>query len=78
MARTKTNAAVFTAPVLPEAGARIGSVDGPGVFPRDNAGTVICQIDNQWGSHVLVMMDDGTTKTCHGMNSGPGIGWHYL
>lgn len=78
MARTKVKRVVFIAPVLPEAGARIGSVDGPGVFPRDNAGTVITQYEDRWGKHALVQMDKGGTKVCESMNSGPGIGWHYL
>lgn len=32
----------------------------------------------EYCSHALVLMDDGTTRTCHGMNRGPGIGWHAI
>lgn len=63
---------------LPEPGQRVGVVYGPGEFANDNAGTVICHITNRWGTHALVMMDSGQTKTCHGMNSGPGVGWHAI
>lgn len=79
MARTaKTRTAVFSKPQLPAAGARIGVVCGPGEFARDNAGTVIAKIENRWGEHALVMMDNGTVRDCNGMNTGPGIGWHYI
>lgn len=61
---------------LPEPGQRIGVVCGPGEFAKNNAGTVMCHITDRWGTHALVMMDSGKTKTCHGMNAGPGIGWH--
>lgn len=61
---------------LPIPGQRIGSVCGPGEFPADNAGTVICQIEDRWGTHALVMMDSGRVDTCHGLKDGPGIGWH--
>lgn len=63
---------------LPQAGQRIGRICGPGEFASDDAGIVLCQVDDRWGSHVVVLMDNGTTETCHGMNRGPGIGWHYL
>lgn len=61
---------------LPAAGQRIGVVCGPGEFAADNAGTVLAIIPTQWGDYALVLMDDGTTKRCNGMNRGPGIGWH--
>lgn len=77
MARRKATA-VLTRPQLPAAGARVGVVCGPGEWARDNAGTVMTEITDRWGSHVLVMMDNGTVRDCHGMNAGPGIGWHYL
>jgi hypothetical protein len=77
--KTKRKATVaITAPTLPAAGQRIGVVCGPGEFPHDHAGTVLCIVEDRWGSHALVLMDEGHTQTCHGMNSGPGIGWHAL
>lgn len=63
---------------VPEAGKRIGVVCGPGEFPKDNAGSVIAQITDRWGTHALVMMDSGAITRCQGMNDGPGIGWHYV
>lgn len=63
---------------LPAPGQRIGSVCGPGQFPSDNAGTVICHITDKWGSYALVIMDAGRTDTCHSLNNGPGVGWHAL
>lgn len=77
MARA-TRKAVFQAPVLPVAGQRVGVVCGPSEFARDNAGTTICQIQDQWGTHALVMMDSGEVKKCHGLNNGPGVGFHAL
>lgn len=63
---------------IPPAGSRIGRVCGPGESPRDAAGTVLCQVETRFGTYSLVLMDDGTTTSCHGMNIGPGIGWHHL
>ena len=63
---------------LPEPGQRVGVVDGPGQFPEHNAGIVMTIVKDKWQYYALVMMDDGKTKTCHGLNSGPGIGWHAL
>lgn len=68
----------FSPPSIPDAGQRVGVVDGPGQFAKDNAGTVLCQIQDRWGIHALVLMDTGKTATCHGVNHGPGIGWHLL
>lgn len=67
-----------SAPQLPEAGARVGTVCGPGEYPRNNPGTVLCHVTDRWGTHALVLMDKGGTQACHGLNSGPGIGWHAL
>lgn len=61
---------------LPAPGCRIGSVCGPGEYARDNAGTVICHIEDRWGQHAVVMMDSGRVDTCHGLKDGHGIGWH--
>lgn len=62
---------------LPAAGQRVGTVCGPCEFPRDNAGTVLCIIEDRWGRHALVLMDSGETKTCHGLTD-RGIGWYVL
>ena len=64
--------------IIPLAGQRIGVECGPGEFASDNAGTVLCQYEDRWGAHALVLMDSGATRVCEGMNSGPGIGWHYI
>jgi len=69
---------MMSARILPEAGARIGVECGPGEFAAHNAGSVMCRVESEWGAYVLVMMDSGEIKQCHGMNSGPGIGWHYV
>jgi hypothetical protein len=78
MARAANRRAVMQAPVLPEPGQRVGVVCGPGEFARDNSGMTLCQVTDRWGTHAIILMDDGTTKTCHGLNSGPGIGYHLL
>lgn len=64
--------------VLPLAGARIGHVSGPCDFPRDNEGIVMTIIEGKDEIYALVLMDDGTTKRCYGINSRPGIGWHCI
>jgi len=62
---------------LPQPGKRIGAVDGPGVFPSDNAGTVLCHVTGEFHTYALVLMDDGSTKDCHGVTE-RGIGWYVL
>lgn len=62
---------------LPAAGARVGTVCGPCESAKDNAGTVLCQVTDRWGTHALVLMDTGETNTCHGLTD-RGIGWHAL
>lgn len=69
---------MITAPQLPASGARVGTICGPGEFARDNAGTVLCHVTDRWGTHAVVLMDTGKTNTCHGLNNGPGIGWHLV
>lgn len=70
------------APVLPAPGDVLVAVHGPGESAmRRHAdpkriGTCLTLITDNWGAHALVLMRDGTTKTCHGLNRGPGIGWH--
>jgi hypothetical protein len=68
----------MTPPNLPAAGARVGSVCGPGEFPCDNAGTVICLVESKFGVFAVVMMDSGRVDFCHSLNSGHGIGWHAI
>lgn len=64
--------------VLPHLGSRVGSVDGPGVFPSDNPGTCTAHVVDRWGMHAVIEFDDGRTTTCHGLNTGPGIGFHLI
>lgn len=63
---------------LPAPGARVGRVCGPGEFPRDDAGVVLCHASNTWGTWAVVLMDSGKVERCSGINRGPGIGWHYV
>jgi hypothetical protein len=60
---------------LPEAGSRVVSKSGMGASICVG-GTVLCHFEDRWGSHAVVLMDDGTTRKCEGLNRGPGIGWH--
>lgn len=69
---------MISTPLLPAPGARIGSVDGPGRWAKDNAGTVLCHVTDRWGTHAVVLMDKGYVTRCHGLNIGAGIGWHPL
>jgi hypothetical protein len=62
---------------VPAVGARIGAVDGPGVFPSDNPGTVIAIHETGFGTDAIVLMDSGKIDYCSGMTNA-GIGWHYL
>lgn len=62
---------------LPAPGARVGTVCGPGEFPEDRAGTVLCHHTDRWGTHALVLMDTGETEHCHGLTE-VGIGWYLL
>lgn len=67
----------INANILPAAASRVGTVCGPCQSPKDNAGTVLCHITNRWGSHAVVLMDDGHVETCHGLTD-RGIGWYAL
>lgn len=69
--------ATFTAIKLPAAGSRIGVVCGPGEFPQDTKGTVLCHVTDRWGTHALALMDDGTMKKVHGLTT-IGIGIYQL
>lgn len=73
----KTKRAPFSAPILPAAGTRVGIVCGPGEYPKDNAGTVLCQVTDRWGTHAVVMMDTGKINHCHGLTK-VGIGTYQL
>lgn len=68
---------LITPQLLPAPGARVGSVDGPGRFPKDNAGTVLCHVTDRWGTHAVVLMDSGATNKVHGLTS-VGIGTHLI
>ena len=70
--------ATFSTIKLPAVGSRVGTECGPGEFARDHAGTVLRHVTDRWGTHAVVQMDDGSEQTCHGLNSGPGIGWHQV
>ena len=74
----RKNSQAISRPTLPAPGARVGVVCGPGEFPADAPGTVLCHVETRFGAHALVLMDSGEIRTCHGMNRGPGIGWHAL
>lgn len=75
---TESNQMTMHAITLPAPGARVGVVCGPGEFAAHNAGVVLCHVETRWGSHAVVLMDDGATKTCNSLNRGPGIGWHLV
>ena len=62
---------------LPQAGQRVGTVCGPCENPRDNAGTVLCEVTDRWGTHALVLRDSGRTDKCHGLTE-CGIGWYLI
>lgn len=73
----------YQPPVLPDPGARVGVVCGPGEFPRDCQGIVLCHVAQEWmpgevRGYALVLMDSGQIKECSGLNRGPGIGWHLV
>ena len=67
----------MTTQTLPLPATRVGTVSGPGEFPKDDAGTVICHITDRWGTHALVLLDTGTIEYCHGLTT-VGIGWYAL
>lgn len=67
----------MTPQMLPAPGARVGSVDGPGRFPQDDAGTVLCHVTDRWGTHAVVLFDAGDTRKVHGLTS-VGIGTHLI
>jgi hypothetical protein len=75
--KRKTSRATITPPVLPAGGQRVGVVCGPCQWPKDRAGTVLCLADSRWGQYAVVLMDNGTTDTCHGLTK-VGIGWYAL
>ncbi len=53
-------------------GTRIMAADGY----TNRWGKVYGRIRTRWGSSLRIKFDDYTFDTCHGINSGPGIGWH--
>jgi len=66
-----------TAKLLPASGPRVGVVCGPGNTPKDDAGTVLCQASNSWGSFAVALMDSGKIEHCRGLTE-IGIGWYSL
>ncbi len=58
---------------LPAVGSMVHSVSGPSM---EMNGVVLSHVESQWGDYALVLMHDGETKRCNGLNSRPGIGWH--
>lgn len=62
---------------LPASGSRVGTVCGPCERPADRAGTVLCHVTNRWGTHAVVLLDEGNTTTCNGLTK-VGIGWYQL
>lgn len=73
----KKNKPTITPQLLPAPGARVGIVCGPGEFPQDCAGTTLCHVTDRWGTHALVLMDAGDTRTVHGLTD-VGIGAHLI
>lgn len=73
----KNNKPTITPQLLPAPGARVGIVCGPGEFPKDNAGLVLCHVTDRWTTHAVVLMDTGATRTVHGLTS-VGIGTHLI
>ncbi len=67
MSKRRKVAIELTARELPPAGSRVGVVCGTGEFPRDYQGIVISHVTNRWGTHALVLMDDGKTRDCSGL-----------
>jgi hypothetical protein len=60
-------------PSLPDPGQRV-HIAQYGFQHQD--GMTLATYRDRWGDHALVLMDDGEIKTCEGLMSGPGIGWH--
>lgn len=58
---------------LPAPGQRIHATSGPSQY---SDGVALLHITNRFGTYALVLLDDGTTESCHSLNAGPGIGWH--
>lgn len=67
----------ITANTLPAPATRVGTVCGPCQSAKDNAGTVLCQVTDRWGTHAVVLMDSGKIEHCHGLTT-VGIGWYAL
>jgi len=77
MSKRRKHSTAITVRALPPAGSRVSVVCGPGEFPRDYQGIVISHVTNRWGTHALVMMDDGKIRDCDGLTE-IGIGWYQL
>lgn len=57
-------------------GDKIGFVDGPGVQPEDNVGEVTKKVEDRWGKHLVVKLEDRET-TVHVLST-VGIGAYLL
>jgi hypothetical protein len=77
MKKRRKVAIELTVRALPPAGCRVGVACGPGEFPRDYQGIVMNHVTDQWGTHAIVMMDDGKIRNCEGLTE-IGIGWYQL
>lgn len=55
----------------------VGLVTGPGTFPKDNWGMVVCKVENIWGSHVEAEFESGERHSIHNFTD-KGIGFYRL
>lgn len=58
-------------------GDKIGVKSTPCANPSDFMGTVIEKVENRFGKHLVVKLQDGTTDTVHSFRE-VGLGWYYL
>jgi len=61
-------------------GTRVGFIYGPGEFASDNPGTVTGYVEDRWGSHLTVEMDEGVEHqhpTVHNITD-KGIGCYLI
>lgn len=64
---------------FPMVGDRVGSVCGPGEFPKDNAGTVVRVYADRWyDNNADIVYDDGRTDSWVGAYCSVGIGVHLI
>lgn len=58
---------------LPAVGSMVHSVSGPSC---EMNGVVLSHVESEWGNYALVLMHNGRTERCNGLNTRPGCGWH--